>query len=90
MLDPSNGKPTRSCSFEEILPNKKETDAVNNITTGGSPHMTVEERMMPAPVFKPEFASLNMGSMNLLYPMLDRLSEFEHIGKEIILRNHGT
>ena len=79
--DPSNGKPTQDPAvFEEILPKiKKETDAVVNITTGGSPHMTVEERMMPASVFKPELASLNMGSMNFgLYPMLDRFSEFEH------------
>ena len=79
--DPSNGKPTQDPAvFEEILPKiKRETDAVINITTGGSPHMTVEERMMPASVFKPELASLNMGSMNFgLYPMLDRFSEFEH------------
>ena len=79
--DPSNGKPTQDPAvFEEILPKiKKETDAVINITTGGSPHMTVEERMMPASVFKPELASLNMGSMNFgLYPMLDRFKEFEH------------
>ena len=79
--DPSNGKPTQDPAvFNEILPKiKKETDAVINITTGGSPHMTVEERMMPASVFKPELASLNMGSMNFgLYPMLDRFSEFEH------------
>ena len=79
--DPSNGKPTQDPAvFEEILLKiKKETDAVINITTGGSPHMTVEERMMPASVFKPELASLNMGSMNFgLYPMLDRFSEFEH------------
>ena len=79
--DPSNGKPTQDPAvFKEILPKiKKETDAVINITTGGSPHMTVEERMMPASVFKPELASLNMGSMNFgLYPMLDRFSEFEH------------
>ena len=79
--DPSNGKPTQDPAvFEEILPKiKKETDAVINITTGGSPHMTVEERMMPAAVFKPELASLNMGSMNFgLYPMLDRFTEFEH------------
>ena len=79
--DPRNGKPTQDPAvFEEILPKiKNETDAVINITTGGSPHMTVEERMMPASVFKPELASLNMGSMNFgLYPMLDRFSEFEH------------
>ena len=79
--DPNNGKPTQDPAvFAEILPKiKKETDAVINITTGGSPHMTVEERMMPASVFKPELASLNMGSMNFgLYPMLDRFSEFEY------------
>ena len=79
--DPNNGKPTQDPAvFAEILPKiKKETDAVINITTGGSPHMTVKERMMPASVFKPELASLNMGSMNFgLYPMLDRFSEFEH------------
>ena len=58
---------------------KRETDAVVNITTGGSPHMTVEERMQPATVFKPEIASLNMGSMNFgLYPMLNRFTEFKH------------
>ena len=79
--DPENGKPTQNPEiFKKILPLIiKETDAVINITTGGSPHMTVQERMMPASIFKPELASLNMGSMNFgLYPMLDRFSEFNH------------
>jgi uncharacterized protein (DUF849 family) len=79
--DPENGKPTQNPEiFKKILPLIiKETDAVINITTGGSPHMTVQERMIPASVFKPELASLNMGSMNFgLYPMLDRFSEFNH------------
>jgi uncharacterized protein (DUF849 family) len=41
--------------------------------------MTVEERLKPAHHFKPEVASLNMGSMNFgLYPMLDRFKEFKH------------
>jgi uncharacterized protein (DUF849 family) len=41
--------------------------------------MTVEERMRPATTFKPEVASLNMGSMNFgLYPMLNRFDSFEH------------
>ena len=41
--------------------------------------MTVQERMIPASIFKPELASLNMVSMNFgLYPMLDRFSEFNH------------
>src|SRR5690606_31625755 len=33
----------------------------------------------PVKVFKPELASLNMGSMNFgLFPMLDRFKEFQH------------
>ena len=79
--DPENGKPTQNPEiFKKILPLIiQETDAVINITTGGSPHMTVQERMIPASIFKPELASLNMGSMNFgLYPMLDRFSEFNH------------
>jgi uncharacterized protein (DUF849 family) len=41
--------------------------------------MTVHERMQPALTFKPEVASLNMGSMNFgLFPMLDRFKSFEH------------
>jgi uncharacterized protein (DUF849 family) len=58
---------------------KASTNAVINLTTGGSPHMTVHERMQPALTFKPEVASLNMGSMNFgLFPMLDRFKTFEH------------
>jgi len=41
--------------------------------------MTVAERVRPAAVFRPEVASLNMGSMNFgLYPMLNRYTEFRH------------
>ena len=44
---------------------------------GGSPFMTVKERVAPAAVWKPEVASLNMGSMNFgLFPMLRRYKEF--------------
>ncbi|MCG2622576.1 3-keto-5-aminohexanoate cleavage protein [Arthrobacter sp. I2-34] len=79
--DPKDGRPSQDPKhFEPILEKlKANTDAVINITTGGSPHMTVEERMLPVATFKPELASLNMGSMNFgLYPMLDRFAEFEH------------
>ena len=79
--DPVTGKPTQDPAvFEQFLPRiKQSTDAVINITTGGSPHMTVQERMLPATRFKPEVASLNMGSMNFgLYPMLDRFAHFTH------------
>jgi uncharacterized protein (DUF849 family) len=41
--------------------------------------MFVEERVRPAAVYKPEVASLNMGSMNFgLYPMLERFKDFKH------------
>ena len=79
--DPIDGRPTQDPAvFQQFLPRiKAETDAVINITSGGSPHMTVEERLKPAHHFKPEVASLNMGSMNFgLYPMLERFKEFKH------------
>ena len=79
--DPQTGQPTQDPAvFEQFLPRiKQSTKAVINITTGGSPHMTVKERMRPAATFKPEVASLNMGSMNFgLYPMLDRYTDFKH------------
>ena len=79
--DRETGKPTQDPAvFEQFLPRiKQSTDAILNITTGGSPHMTVQERMLPATKFKPEVASLNMGSMNFgLYPMLDRFDNFTH------------
>ncbi|MFN3615402.1 MAG: 3-keto-5-aminohexanoate cleavage protein [Rubrimonas sp.] len=79
--DPETGRPSQDPKlFERFLPNiKQATKAVINLTTGGSPHMTVEERMRPAMVFQPEVASLNMGSMNFgLFPMLGRYKEFQH------------
>ncbi|MDB5822065.1 MAG: 3-keto-5-aminohexanoate cleavage protein [Herminiimonas sp.] len=79
--DPKDGRPTQDPAvFQEFLPRiKTSTSAVINITTGGSPHMTVQERLRPAHHFQPELASLNMGSMNFgLYPMLERTKEFKH------------
>ena len=70
--DPQTGKPSQDPAlFKPFLERiKNETDAIINITTGGSPHMTVEERMRPATTFQPELASLNMGSMNFgLFPL---------------------
>ena len=55
------------------------SNVVVNLTTGGSPYMTVEERVRPAATWKPEVASLNMGSMNFgLFPMLKRYKSFKH------------
>jgi uncharacterized protein (DUF849 family) len=58
---------------------KQRTDAVINLTTGGAPWMTVDERMRPAAHFQPEVASLNMGTMGFgLFPMLNRYKSFKH------------
>ncbi len=78
---PGDGRPTQDPNvFREFLPKvKAATDVVINLTTGGAPTMTVEERLQPALQLKPEVASLNMGSMNFgLYPMLGRFKEFKH------------
>ena len=79
--DPETGRPDQSPeAFAPFLSRIKQgTDAVLNLTTGGSPFMTVDERVRPAEVWKPEVASLNMGSMNFgLFPMLNRYQDFEH------------
>ena len=64
--NPEDGRPTGDPDvFARFLPAIKErTDAVINLTTGGSPEMTVEQRLAAALRFKPEMCSLNMGSMN--------------------------
>src|SRR5690242_13392208 len=63
--------------FERFLPRiRAETDAVVNITTGGSSAMTMEQRLAAAIRFRPELASLNMGSMNFVYSgIADRITE---------------
>jgi uncharacterized protein (DUF849 family) len=79
--DPKTGLPDqRPEAFEPFLRViKQSSDCVVNITTGGAPTMSVEERLRPAAHFRPEVASLNMGSMNFgLYPMLNRFKEFSH------------
>ena len=96
--DPVTGKPDQSpeafLPFLKII--KSECDAVINLTTGGSPYMTVQERIKPAVQLKPEVASMNMGSMNFgLFPMLQRFTEFKHDwerpylegSKDLIFRN---
>ncbi|HUI96925.1 MAG TPA: 3-keto-5-aminohexanoate cleavage protein [Xanthobacteraceae bacterium] len=79
--NPETGRPDQSPeAFMRFVPRiKQRTNAVINLTSGGSPSMRVEERVMPAATLKPEVASLNMGSMNFgLYPMLGRYKEFKH------------
>lgn len=79
--NPEDGRPDQS--LEAFLPFlkviKQKSDVVINITTGGAPTMSVEERLRPVAAFKPEVASLNMGTMNFgLYPMLQRHTDFRY------------
>ena len=79
--EPADGRPTQDPKvFMQFLPKiKAASDVVINLTTGGAPTMTVEERLRPAAELKPEVASLNMGSMNFgLYEMLGRYKEFKY------------
>jgi uncharacterized protein (DUF849 family) len=78
---PADGRPTQDPDvFRQFLPKiKSASDVVVNITTGGAPTMSVEERLQPALKLKPEVASLNMGSMNFgLYEMIPRYKEWKH------------
>lgn len=79
--NPVDGRPDQSPeAFEPFLRIiKQRSNVVVNLTTGGSPYMSVEERVRPAAVWNPEVASLNMGSMNFgLFPMLKRYKDFKH------------
>ena len=88
--NPADGRPDQSPeAFEPFLRIiKARSNVVVNLTTGGSPFMSVEERIRPAAVWKPEVASLNMGSMNFgLFPMLRRFKDFKHAWEPEMLEN---
>ena len=67
--DPQSGAPTGDPEvYRHFLPViKQSTDAIVNITTGGSPDMTPEDRLAATIAFSPEMCSLNMGSMNFSF-----------------------
>src|ERR1044072_2147140 len=79
--DPKDGRPTADPGvFMQFLPRiKQATDAVINISTGGSSLMTLDEGLAASLQAEPEMCSLNMGSMNFgLFPMPDRPREWKH------------
>ena len=79
--EPKDGRPTQDPKmFMQFLPKiKAASDVVINLTTGGAPTMTIEDRLQPALQLKPEVASLNMGSMNFgLYEMIPRVREWKY------------
>jgi uncharacterized protein (DUF849 family) len=78
--DPLTGRPTADPAvFRQFLrPISEATDAVINITTGGAPGMTMDERLAAPEAYSPEMTSLNMGTINVgLFPILEKIKAFK-------------
>jgi uncharacterized protein (DUF849 family) len=79
--DPIDGRPTADPEvFAQFLPRiKQATDAVVNITTGGGPGMTLDQRLAAPEWASPEMSSLNMGSFSMaLFPATERIKEWRY------------
>tara|TARA_R110002020_G_scaffold16871_38_gene59677 strand:- start:3427 stop:4356 length:930 start_codon:yes stop_codon:yes gene_type:complete len=90
---PDNGAVSTSIEdFERFLPViKQSTDAVINISTGGSLQMTIEDRIAPANRFSPEMCSLNMGSINFsFHPLAKRYDDWKFDWEKDYVANSDT
>ncbi|MFM0178409.1 3-keto-5-aminohexanoate cleavage protein [Paraburkholderia aspalathi] len=77
--DPIDGRPTADPAvFSAFVPRiAEQTDAVINITTGGSTSMTLRDRLAYPLLAKPEMCSLNMGSMNFsIHPVARKIKQW--------------
>lgn len=83
-IDPNN--------FAAFLPRiKQSTNAVLNLSTGGSLLNTIEERIKPAMTFSPEMCSLNMGSMNFsFHPLAKRYDDWKYEWEKEYIENSDT
>ncbi|WP_171128245.1 MULTISPECIES: 3-keto-5-aminohexanoate cleavage protein [unclassified Ruegeria] len=76
--NPENGSPSVDPDdFAPFLPRiKQATDAVVNLSTGGSLTLSIQDRINPAKTFSPEMCSMNMGSMNFsFHPLANRYGD---------------
>jgi uncharacterized protein (DUF849 family) len=88
--NPEDGSPTGDPAvYGQFLPViKQATDAVVNITTGGSATMSVEDRLAAALAFEPEMCSLNMGSLNFaFFPAAKRIARWKYGWEEAYVRD---
>ncbi len=91
--NPVTGEPDQTpegfAKFLSVI--KDGSDCVINLTTGGAPTMSIEERVLPAATFRPELASLNLGTMNFgLFGMLDRFGDkLQHEWERTYLSNRN-
>ena len=79
--DPADGRPSADPKvFDQFVPRiHAATDAVINITTGGSVRMSMDERLAYPLQAKPEMCSLNMGSMNFtVHPLANKYTDWKY------------
>ncbi|UWQ17761.1 3-keto-5-aminohexanoate cleavage protein [Jannaschia sp. M317] len=87
--NPEDGRPSVDpAHFAAFLPIiRAETDAIVNISTGGSITMGIEDRLAPAAAASPEMCSLNMGSLNFAcHPLADRYDSYKFDWEEAHIR----
>jgi uncharacterized protein (DUF849 family) len=79
--NPADGSPTADPEvFMQFLPEiRRRCNAIINITTGGGPGMSLEERLAAPELISPEMTSLNLGTMNFAgFMALEKLPKLEH------------
>lgn len=87
---PADGRPTGDPDvYAAFLPLiRQATDAVVNITTGGSATMSLKDRVAAAERFRPEMCSMNMGTLNFaFFPAAQRVAEWKHSWEEAYVRD---
>ena len=90
--NPVTGQPDQSpeafAPFLQVI--KQRSNCVLNLTTGGAPTMSIQERVRPAATYQPEVASLNLGAMNFgLFGLLNRFKDLKHDWERKYLENKG-
>jgi uncharacterized protein (DUF849 family) len=86
--NPETGMPVADTNLMQqiIISIKSRCDIVVCITTGGGMGMTVEQRVAPVTLFKPELASFNAGSVNFaLFPVIGRYQEWKYEWEKMYL-----
>jgi uncharacterized protein (DUF849 family) len=79
--NPETGQPTPDVNIiKEIITGiKSRCNIVICITTGGGFGMTVEQRVAPVSLYRPELASFNAGSTNFaLFPVIPRYQSWKY------------
>lgn len=88
--DPGDGRPSPDPDlYMQFLPRiKQASDAVINITTGGAPGFSEEDRLAGPLRASPEMTSLNMGSMNFgFWPLADKFDWKHDWERELMVQS---